>query len=173
MGNFLTFSRSNISKLLIFLENKFHSNWRSYLVLTSRQKPKKSLELQWCNQTLAQRFWATKKCLWASKISKIYLFDHQTGQLTSWKANFENHARYYLTKWYQILINIIQHEQYYLIILIIGLKAATFLKETLAQMFFYEFWEISANNFFIEYIRATAFGLSCGNPRKMSVTELV
>ena len=36
---FLTVSRLNIS------ENRFHSNWRSYLVLTSGQKPKKSLEL--------------------------------------------------------------------------------------------------------------------------------
>ena len=40
--NFLT-SRSNISKFQIFLKNRFHSNWRSYLVLTSGQKPKKSL----------------------------------------------------------------------------------------------------------------------------------
>ena len=44
LGNFLTISRSNISKLQIFLKNRFHSNWRSYLVLTSGQKPKKSLE---------------------------------------------------------------------------------------------------------------------------------
>ena len=44
-GKFLlTFSRSNISKLQIFLKNKFQSNWRSYLVLASDQKPKKSLE---------------------------------------------------------------------------------------------------------------------------------
>ena len=45
LSNFLTISRSNISKLQIFLKNRFHSNWRSYLVLTSDQKPKKSLEL--------------------------------------------------------------------------------------------------------------------------------
>ena len=44
LGNFLTISRSNISKLEIFLKNRFHSNWRSCLVLTSGQKPKKSLE---------------------------------------------------------------------------------------------------------------------------------
>ena len=37
---FLTILRSNISKLQIFLKNRFHSNWRSYLVLTSGQKPK-------------------------------------------------------------------------------------------------------------------------------------
>ena len=43
LGNFLTISRSNISKLQIFLKNRFHSNWKSYLVLTSGQKPKKSL----------------------------------------------------------------------------------------------------------------------------------
>ena len=45
LGNFLTISRSNIPKLQIFLKNRFHSDWRSYLVLTSGQKPKTSLEL--------------------------------------------------------------------------------------------------------------------------------
>ena len=45
IGYFLTISRSNVSKLKIFLKNRFLSNWRSYLVLTSDQKPKKSLEL--------------------------------------------------------------------------------------------------------------------------------
>ena len=44
LGNFLTILQSNIFKLQIFLKNRFHSNWRSYLVLTSGQKPKKSLE---------------------------------------------------------------------------------------------------------------------------------
>ena len=43
-GQFLMVLRSNMSKLLIFLKNRFHSNWRSYLVLTSGQKPKKSLQ---------------------------------------------------------------------------------------------------------------------------------
>ena len=70
LGNFLTFSRSNISKLLLLLKNKFHSYWRSYLVLTSGQKPKKSLELQWCNLTLAQRFWATKSVCGQVKFPK-------------------------------------------------------------------------------------------------------
>ena len=42
-GQFLTISRSNISKFQIFLKNSFHSNRRSYLELTSGQKPKKSL----------------------------------------------------------------------------------------------------------------------------------
>ena len=41
---FLTISRSNISKLEVFLKNRFHSTWRSYLVLTSGQKLKKSLK---------------------------------------------------------------------------------------------------------------------------------
>ena len=41
---FLTISRPNISKLQIFLKNRFYSNLRSYLVLTSAQKPKKSLK---------------------------------------------------------------------------------------------------------------------------------
>ena len=31
-------------QIVNFSEKRFHSNWRSYLVLTSRQKPKKSLE---------------------------------------------------------------------------------------------------------------------------------
>ena len=34
-------SRSNIFKLQIFLRNRFYSNWRKHLVLTSRQKLKK------------------------------------------------------------------------------------------------------------------------------------
>ena len=41
---FLTISTSNISKLQLFLKNRFHSNWRSCLVPTSGQKPKKLLE---------------------------------------------------------------------------------------------------------------------------------
>ena len=44
LGNILTILRSNISKLQSFLKNRFHSNRRSYLLLTSGQKPKKSLE---------------------------------------------------------------------------------------------------------------------------------
>ena len=40
-NSFLTFSRSDISKLQFFLKNRFQSNWRSYLVLASDQKPKK------------------------------------------------------------------------------------------------------------------------------------
>ena len=64
-----------------------------------------------------------------------------------------------------VRISIIQHEQYCLIILVIGLKVATVLKkETLTQMFSSEFCEISRNNFFIEHIGATAFGLSFVNP---------
>ena len=49
-----------------------------------------------------------------------------------------------------ILISIIQHEQYYLIILFINRpKGWNFIeKETLAQMFSCEFCEISRNNFF-------------------------
>ena len=35
-------------------------------------------------------------------------------------------------------------------------------------MFFCKFFEISKNNFFIEHIQATAFGLSFVNPRKKS-----
>ena len=39
------FDNFEVKYLLIFLKNMFHSSWRSYLVLTSGQKPKKSLEL--------------------------------------------------------------------------------------------------------------------------------
>ena len=39
-----------------------------------------------------------------------------------------------------------------------GLRAATLLKETLAQVFSCEFCEISKNNFFTEHLRATASG---------------
>ena len=41
---FFTISKSNISKMQYFLKNCCHSNWRWYLVLTSGQKPKKSLQ---------------------------------------------------------------------------------------------------------------------------------
>ena len=44
-----------------------------------------------------------KVCLQGSKISKICLFGHLTGQATSWKANFENYCRYSLITWYQFL----------------------------------------------------------------------
>ena len=71
-----------------------------------------------------------------------------------------------------IVNNIIQYEQYYLIILLIGLKAATLLKKRLWHMFSCEFCKISGKNFFIEYIQATAFGLSFVNTRKKSVKEL-
>ena len=40
-------------------------------------------------------------------------------------------------------------------------------------MFFCEFSEISMNNFFIEHIRATAFGLSFVNPRKKSFSKIL
>ena len=91
---------------------------------------------QWCNLTLIQRFWATNVCLQA--------FGHPTGRATCWKANFENYSIFFDTM-VSILINIIQPEQYYLIILLIGLKAATLLKKTLTQIFS---CEISRNNLF-------------------------
>ena len=59
-----------------------------------------------------------------------------------------------------ILISIIQHEQYYLIILFINRpKGWNFIKkETLAQMFSCEFCEISKNNFLTKHLRTTASG---------------
>ena len=56
-----------------------------------------------CNLPLTQGLWATKLYPRASKVSKICLFGHQTGQATSWKANFENYSRYSLIKYYQLL----------------------------------------------------------------------
>ena len=55
LGNFLTISRSNISKLQVFLKNRFHSNWRSFLVLTSSQKP---------NKNRSSRFWKKYQSVW-------------------------------------------------------------------------------------------------------------
>ena len=67
----------------------------------------KTLEItlvkQCCNLTPACRFWATKVCLWASKIFKLYLFGRMIGQATSSNTNFENYSRCSLIKWYQFL----------------------------------------------------------------------
>ena len=61
-GIFLTISRPNISKLQFFLKNRFHSNWRLYLVLTSGQS----------------RFWEKYKSVWLwanfANISKSRIF---------------------------------------------------------------------------------------------------
>ena len=46
-----------------------------------------------------------------------------------------------------ILINIMQHEQYYLIILLTGLKAETLLKRDWHRPFPVNFGKISGNNF--------------------------
>ena len=73
-----------------------------------------------------------------------------------------------------ILINIIQHEQCYLIILLIGLKVTTLLKKRLWDRCFpVNFVKLLGATFFIEHIRATAFGLSFVNPRNKFVKELV
>ena len=57
----------------------------------------------WCNLTLVRRLWATKWCLWASKICKTCQFGRPTGRATSLKANFELYCKYTLIKWYQFL----------------------------------------------------------------------
>ena len=73
-----------------------------------------------------------------------------------------------------ILISIIQHEQYYLIILLIDLKAGTLLKKRLWRRCFpVKFVKFLGTTFFIEPIRETDFGLSFVNPIKKSVKELV
>ena len=73
-----------------------------------------------------------------------------------------------------ILISIIQHESYYLIILLIGLTAAALLKNRLwCRCFPVNFATFLGTTFIIEHIWVTAFGLSFVNPRKKSVKELV
>ena len=73
-----------------------------------------------------------------------------------------------------ILISIIQHESYYLIILLIGLTAAALLKNRLwCRCFPVNFATFLGTTFIIENIWVTAFGLSFVNPRKNSVKELV
>ena len=70
-----------------------------------------------------------------------------------------------LDKMVSILIIIIQHEQFYLIILLIGLKAATLLKKEIWHRYFpVNFVQFVGTAFFIELIWATAFGLSFVNP---------
>ena len=80
---FLTISRSNISKLQIFLKNRFHSNWRSYLVLTSGQKPKNILRAAFREKYQSVWFWANLKtflriCPKQDFFSDIWLCDFST-----------------------------------------------------------------------------------------------
>ena len=64
-----------------------------------------------------------------------------------------------------ILINIIQHEQYYLMVLLIDLKGATLLKKRLwHRCFLLNFAKFLGTTFFMEHMQATAFGLSLENP---------
>ena len=64
-----------------------------------------------------------------------------------------------------IFIQLIQHEQYYLIILIIDLKAETLLKGRPWHLRFpMNFVKFLETPFFIGHIRVTAFGLSFANP---------
>ena len=73
-----------------------------------------------------------------------------------------------------ILINIVQHEQYYLMIPLIGQKAATLFKKRPWLRFFpANFAKFLRTTFFIAHIWATAFALGFVNPRKKPVKELV
>ena len=73
-----------------------------------------------------------------------------------------------------ILINMTQHEKYYLIILLIGLRAATLLKKRLWYCFPVNFVKFLGTTFHVElFIWVTAFGLSFVNPKKKSMKELV
>ena len=71
------------------------------------------------------------------------------------------------------LANIIQHEQHYLVTLLIDLKAATLLNKGPGTCFPVNFCKISRNNFFYRTHLGTAFGLSFANPRKKSMKKLV
>ena len=57
LGNFSTISRPNIPTLQFFLKNRFYSNWRSYVVLTSGQKPKKIVRAVF-EKNISVWFWA-------------------------------------------------------------------------------------------------------------------
>ena len=71
-------------------------------------------------------------------------------------------------------MNIIQHGQYYLIILLIGLNAETLIKKRLWHRCFPKmFAKFLGTTFFVEHIQVTTFGLSFVNPKKKSVKELV
>ena len=73
-----------------------------------------------------------------------------------------------------VLISLIQHEQYFLIILLINLKVATLLNKRLWHRCLpVNFAKFLGTTFFIEHIQATDFGLGFASPRKKSVTELV
>ena len=76
---------TDINRYLTDTENQF------YKVLVVSVKYRLSIGLyplyrlnigQWCNLTLVRRFWATKVCLRASKISKIYVFGHPNWRIT-------------------------------------------------------------------------------------------
>ena len=73
-----------------------------------------------------------------------------------------------------IVINIIRHEQYYLIILLIDLKAANLFEKRLWHKCLpANFVKFLGATFFREHIRENNFGLSFANPRKKSVKELL
>ena len=64
-----------------------------------------------------------------------------------------------------ILINIIQHEQCYLVILFIGPKSVTLSKkDSGTKCFPVNVGKFLGTTFFTEHVRATAFGFSFVNP---------
>ena len=70
------------------------------------------MEYQWCNLILVWWFWATKVCLRASKISKMSVWS------PNWTSNILKDRFWKLflilfDKMVSILINTIQHEQYF------------------------------------------------------------
>ena len=102
LGNVLTSSRSNISKLEIFLKNRFHSNWRSYLVLTSGQKPKKIVRADF-DKNISVWFWAnfetfSRISLNQEFFSKICLCDFSTFTVPTSSKKSEKSLESFLRK---------------------------------------------------------------------------
>ena len=67
---------------------------------------------QWCNLTLPRRFWATKVCLRASKISKYVCLVAQLGEQLP-EIQILKIILDILDKMVSVFINIIQHKQYF------------------------------------------------------------
>ena len=77
------------------------------------------------NEHLLDGFERPKSACGQIKLPKYVCLVDRLGEQLLEKQILKKYSRYSLIKWYQFFISIIQHEQYYLTILIIGLKAAT------------------------------------------------
>ena len=90
--------RPNISKLQIFLKNRFHSNWRSCLVLTSGQKPKKSLGVFEKNIEVSD-FWLIWR-LFREYLQIKNFFSQKSGPVTNhFSSNFNKNWTFFILGW--------------------------------------------------------------------------